>query len=361
MTQNRFGFISSARLSTFVRRSSVNLLLSVAFLASAFFGVAPNARAQEYSTTPFDPQIRKIPADYAGHDPVAIVSALETDNFKIADVQEPIDSPDYVRRLEQISRSLLDDPLYGELVFSSRFAIVLRNEAEADDQDVETVTCKYQPSTKTMTVIHSVRTRQAEERFWEPGTFPPFAAYFSVCKSGSETYALEILTNQFRKRTPPKLEKWTLVGVEEHEYERLKDSVRVLCAFNLGIGGNENFGVYTPTVRRGPGALVSTEPLPKRPYKLICADEPEFWLYDGATGEILAKYSAPDALNGRRMTPGKYQDGSVAEKLSTRTPEPPPRSPSRRDPRFRPDPFGPGGFPPPPPPPPVWGPRRPWR
>ena len=337
------------------------LLWRVSFLATAFFVAFASGSAQEYSTTAFDARVDKIPSDYAGHDPVRIVSALETENFDISDVRYPLDAPDYVKRLEQFSRSLLDDPLYGELDFSSRLAIVFKNESERDDPNAETVICEYQPLTKTMTVRHSAKAPRAEEFFWEPGTFPFFAAYLSVCKSGKETYALEILTNQFKKRKPPKLESWTLVGVEERDFERLKDTVRVLCAFNLGIGGNERLGVYTPTVRRTPGALVSTEPLEKRPYKLICADEPEFWLYDGATGEILAKYSAPDALNGRRAALGKVADGSVAEKLSTRAPEPPIR------PRRGARPFGARGFPPPPPlpppPPPRFPPRRgprPW-
>ncbi len=338
MTQRRFYGDGAAFTGLFwtARRA-----LTAAFFL-AFLQFATSLTAQEYSTAPFDPEIFEIPTDYRGHDPVAIVAALESDVFATGDPRLPLESPEYAEYLEKRALPLLDKPLYGELTFSSRLAVVLLNDSEFDDPETETVTCEYQPATKTMIVRRTVRTPQGEPTLWRPGTFPLFAAYFGLETAQKETYALEILTNQFKKRTPPKLESWTLVGVESEEYERLKDSIRVLCAFNLGIGGNEYLGLYSPTVRRLPGALLTDEPLPKRPYKLLCADEPEFWLYDGASGEILAKFSAPDALNGRRVTIRKYRDGSVAEKLSTRAPEPP--RPSKRPPR------PPRVVPPPPPP-----------
>ena len=326
-------------------------VLTTAALFLAFLQFAAITTAQEYATTPFDPDIFKVPTDFRGHDPVAIVAALESDVFATGEPRLPLESPEYAEYLEKRATPLLDKPLYGELTFRSRLAVVLLNDSELDDPEIETVTCEYQPATRSMVVRRTVKTPQAEPTLWRPGTFSFFAAFFSLETVQKETYALEILTNQFKKRTPPKLESWTLVGVEPEEYERLKDSVRVLCAFNLGIGGNEYLGLHSPTVRRLPGALLTDEPLPKRPYKLLCADEPEFWLYDGATGEILAKFSAPDALNGRRVTIRKFRDGSVAEKLSTRAPEPP-RPP--KPPKYPPRRFAP------PPPPPRFAPPRPF-
>ena len=346
-------------------------VLTAAALFLAFLQVAAVSNAQEYATVPFDPDIFEVPTDYRGHDPVAIVSALESEVFATGDPRLPLESPEYAEYLDKRALPLLDKPLYGELTFRSRLAVVLLNDSELDDPETETVTCEYQPATRTMTVRRTLKTPQAEPTLWQPGTFSFFAAYFSLETDQKETYALEILTNQFKKRTPPKLETWTLVGVDPEEYERLKDSIRVLCAFNLGIGGNEYLGLYSPTVRRLPGALLTDEPLPKRPYKLLCADEPEFWLYDGASGEILAKYSAPDALNKRRMTIRKFPDGSVAEKLSTRAPEPPrpprPPKPPKTPPRpSRVAPAPPVPLPPPrivPPPrtPPRFPMRRPGR
>ena len=325
-------------------------VLTTAALLLTFLHFAAISTAQEYATTPFDPDIFEVPPEYRGHDPVAIVAALESEVFNVGDSGLPLVSPEYREYLEARAKTLLDKPLYGELTFRSRLAVVLMNDAELDDPERETVTCEYLSATRTMIVRRARKTPQAEPTLWRFGTFAPFAAYFSLMKSDGETYALEILTNQFKKRTPPKLESWTLVGVEEEDYERLKGTLRVLCAFNLGVGGNEYLGLHLPTVRRPPGALLTDEPFQKRPYKLLCADEPEFWLYDGATGEILAKYSAPDALNGRRVTIRKFRDGSVAEKLSTRAPEPPRPFPPPR--RFMPPP-PPRRFPPPPPSPPF--------
>lgn len=343
MTLRRFYFDGTVFSGGF---RTARRVLTAAILCLACLHLASAAEEPEYSTVPFDATIAEVPPDYRGHDPVAIAAALESEVFSVGDTSLPLGSPEHREYLEERAKTLLDKPLYGELVFRSRLAVVLPNDSECDDSETETVTCEYQPGTRTMIVRRTLKTPQAEPTLWRFGTFAPFAAYFSLEKSDGETYALEILTNQFKKRTPPKLESWTLVGVEEEDYERLKGALRVLCAFNLGVGGNDYLGLHLPTVRRPPGALLSNDPFPRRPYKLLCADEPEFWLYDGATGEILAKYSAPDALNGRRMTIRKYREGSVAEKLSTRAPEPPRPFPPPR--RVMPPP-PPRPFPPPPP------------
>lgn len=301
-----------------------------ALLLGVGFGAEP-----EFSTVPFDAEITVVPTDYRGHDPVAIAAALESEVFGVEGPGFPFDWSERRQYLENRAKTLLDKALYGDLTFRSRLAVVLMNDSELDDPDVETVTCEYSPTNRAMIVRRTTKTPQAEPTLWRPETFSFFAAYFSLKKADGETFALEILTNQFKKRTPPKLEEWTLVGVDEEEYDRLKGTVRVLCAFNLGVGGNEYLGLHSPTVRRPPGALLTNDPFPRRPYKLLCADKAEFWLYDGATGEILAKFSAPDALNNRRVTIRKFPEGSVAEKVATRAPEPP------RPPRLRPLPLPP--------------------
>lgn len=305
--------------------------VAAALLASLCLFLNGVAGAREYSEDPFNASRKKIDPEFGGCNPVDLVAALETDVFAISGAKLPVDPKERADRLESLWRTAFGKPLFGDLTFGSRLAVALFNESEVDDPGEESVTVEYRRESRTMTVSRSFKTPQAELSVWVPGTFPPLAVYFSLMNSADETYALAVTSKQFRKREPPKLESWILVDVDEERYESLRDSVRVLCVFTIAEDGDDYLGVYTPKQNRYYDPLTGSSygvSLRDRPFKLIVADEVEFWVYDGATGEILAKFSAPDALNGRRVAIGKSPSGSVAEKRDSRSSRPP--RPSKR-------------------------------
>lgn len=318
--------------------------------------IAPEAG---FADEPFDVGTKTIPTGYPGVDITELVRELETEPFSTESVDYPRDSPEYAQWLDRRGKTLRDRPLYGGLTFGSRFACVIPNASETDDLNLETVTARYAPATRTMTVERGALLPQDDLFAWAPGSFPPCAAYFSVCRKDGRVYAMEILSSQFRKREPPTLRRWTIVNVEPEDYERYKDSVRVLCVFKLGVGGNFFLGVYSPTRRRSPGALLKVDDRSKAlPFALLSVDEPEFWIYDAVSGRILAKYSAADALNGRRVAAFNVPDDSVADRSASRAPD-------REPPLGVRDPFMPHRFEPAPPPPrfpgpPPRPPRRPF-
>ena len=111
-------------------------VLTAAILCLACLHLASAAEEPEYSTVPFDATIAAVPPDYRGHDPVAIAAALESEVFSVGDTSLPLGAPEHREYLEERAKTLLDKPLYGELVFRSRLAVVLPNDSECDDPSV---------------------------------------------------------------------------------------------------------------------------------------------------------------------------------------------------------------------------------
>ena len=294
--------------------------------------------ATQHSEMPFESDISKIPADYLGHNLASVVEALSRPSFRIPTTNFSSQS-EYRKWLRERADSLSSLPLYGSLTFNSRLAFVMKNVSEADDS-CESVFTSYQESTKTMTIRRTfmfsqmnsdaLKGNSAVSRPRGPivrsshGTMNAYEAmdmgrdfvltqnlralnersesssdvYFSLCVQDYEAYGLALECSQ-AKRDPASLcDHWTLTGVSSEDYKRLKDTIRVLCIFQLGVGGSSQSGFYE-----------STSEAFEFPSYAFCTINPEFWLYDGSTGTILAKYTAEEFLSGRR-----YALGDVAKK-----------------------------------------------
>ncbi len=275
------------------------------FDASGFASSGSSTVKVKYSTVPFNTSRTTITSEYWGHNPEDVVKALITPTFSTSSIGAEITSSEYSKRIARLAKTSLNEPLYGALKFGSRLAYVIPNAADKRhvDSGVETVKCEYQESTQTMTVRKST---EYEASMFDPmpGTYPTQAVHFSVMKYVNHVYAFELPFKQINKHSSSNFDSWTLTGVSKHEFEKIRDSVRVLCVYTLGYGGNRHLGVFEPRERYGKNT---------NKYSLICAANPEFWVYDSDSGRILAKFSAPDMFNSVRKKYGQAETGSVVE------------------------------------------------
>lgn len=247
----------------------------------------------KYETVPFDNKANKLPPDYRGHDPAAIVRGLTTSEFSTSKISYKRDSRLYLAAVIQKATNLQDKTLFGAVRFNSRVAYVFPNESENSDNKVETVKCEYDSSNKVLTVRRSFKNSGLNASSWDSGSYPPMAVYFGLLERNSNSYALALEFNQTKKSAASQIEHWTVVGVEPEQYAKFKDTLRLACVFNIGAGGNNYVGYFRP---RSGSRLFS--------HYLICAAAPEFWLFDSKTGEVIAKYSAADTFNGKRVKIG---------------------------------------------------------
>ncbi len=260
-------------------------------------------RQSKYSTEPFDDNIDFVPTNYWGHDPVAIVKSLSTTPFSTSGIRYDRDSPQYLEAVEYRAGLLQNESLFGTVKFGSRLAYVFPNDSENSDTSMESVSCEYNPSNRVLTVRRSFRNPSCVGvGFANPnplyklaaGSYPHEAVYFSLFSREEQTYALALEFSQLRKKSQVQIDHWTIIDVSPQEYDRFKDSIRVICAFSIGAGGNRYIGFFKPALHQ----IVTYKDLP---FNLICAANPEFWLYDGKTGEIIAKYTAAETYNGKRV------------------------------------------------------------
>ena len=276
-------------------------------------------RQPKYATEPFDDNIDFVPSDYWGHDPVAIVKSLSTTPFSTAGIRYDRDSPKYLETVEYRAGLLQNESLFGTVKFGSRLAYVFPNDSENTDSSMESVSCEYNASTRVMTVRRSFRNPSCvgvgfanPSPYYElaSGSYPFGAVYFSLFLREEQTYALALEFSQSKKKSQVQIDHWTVIDVSPTEYDRFKDSIRVLCSYNVGAGGNRYIGFFKPALHQ----IVAYRDLP---FNLICAAEPEFWLYDGKTGEIIAKYSATETYNGKRVKMIKTRKSSSRDKGSS--------------------------------------------
>ena len=301
-----------------------------------------NSTVGQYALTPFVGDDLRVPVDYRGNDLVAVSNALSRTSFRIPSTD--FSSPDEYRKwLQQRANSLASESLYGSLTFNSKLAYVMRNAAEADGAQ-EVISTEYQESTKTMTIRRSFKYSRSDYKVESSNSKGGFGGggfgalfnrynsnntsesvpdvFFSLCMYGGKAYGLALENSQIKKRSEPQFDHWTLTEVSRGDYNRLKDSIRVLCVFQLGANGSEYSGFYE-----------SSDSTLTYPSCALCTVNPEFWLYDGKTGAILAKYKAEEFFNGRRIALSKTvkealsrlpdgTDGDLGEEFATKL-EPP--------------------------------------
>lgn len=267
----------------------------------------PQTPRENYALEPFDPSVTKIDPAYLGHDLGAVVACLKKDVFAMPDPELETSEAVYRRKLDKQYDSLQNEPLFGTTNFGSRLAYVLPNRSEESSLDISRfltqslVYCRYDARDKTMIVQGETQTYESSS--WDRGLFqPPLGAQFPLYVSSRptmETYALALDLRPVRRQAVRYFATWFVVGVEPDEYARIRNSIRVLCVFSLGPGGNGTLGLFT-------------RPDPTFAVNELYASAGEFWIYNGETGDVYAKYSAADMCRGVKKAFGKPEKGSVA-------------------------------------------------
>ena len=244
----------------------------------------------QYGSEPFDGDISKLPVDYLGHDLAQVVVNLQRYEFLLpTSSQSPTSSEndEFFQRQAQILRT---EPLYGSLLFGSRLAYAMKNVSEAENNE-ESIKVEYDPSRQTMIARRSFKFSHAYSSVKKldddsKRRAKNYRVYFTLLVRNYHAYGLAF-DYSGSKSVDSAIDHWTLTNVPADVYEKLKDSLRVLCVFQLGAKGSSYSGF------RGP---ISGDF--RYPFYALSAEKLEFWLYDGATGAVLAKYPQDSFLKG---------------------------------------------------------------
>ena len=247
--------------------------------------------SRPYDSTPFaEGGANSLLSDYRGHDLTKIVDSLQRYEFRLPTSNFSPTLSENDAFFERHTKFLRTESLYGSLFFGSRLAYVMKNASEAGKSE-EAISVEYDSSTQTMTARRSFKfshgyssVKQLDDD--SKRRTKNYRVYFTLFVRGNYDYGLTFdYANS--KSVDLTIDHWTLTNVSAKTYEKLKDSLRVLCVFQLGANGSSYSGFYGPLS----GDF-------RYPFYALSADKLEFWLYDGATGEILTKFSQEAFLKG---------------------------------------------------------------
>ena len=131
-----------------------------------------------------------------------------------------------------------------------------------------------------------------------------------VLSSGSYGLAIESPRATGFKWANSESYHWKIRGIPRKDYERMKDSISVLCVLLPDYQGLDDTGLLSAADN----------------YALYTR-EAEFWVFDFKSGQILGKYSFEDTVDElpHEYTFGRATPGSAsirANKRSLKSPEP---------------------------------------
>lgn len=297
----------------------------------------PPLMKEGYSLTPFDRSITRIPPGYKGHDIISVVAALAEHGVCATSRQSSESDRAYATRLERLERELAQEPLFGETTFNSRFAFVIPNfevRASADGADV--VQIKYSSTRKSasiqkdefasdvslyrkiipdferMRAENSVPTLSYTLGSEEDSSVRPFGLRYQIESSSDPSrvrlFGLAIKLN--KKTFDRAYDKFhlRLNRLAPEQGEELARNGCVLCVCALDAEGTNDY--YSLRVSNGKMLDDIGVSLYTQTDYLLTVSDVEFWLYNGKTGEVYAKYSCEDALKGKTHYYDAASDGN---------------------------------------------------
>ena len=230
-----------------------------------------------YSTEPFDPDVKRLPPMYFGHDPEAIyyaVKDLVDDNGALAK-RELETTREWENRLREYWRDLQDKILVGNVKFSSTLAFasvgsdVLKT--WKGNGEILQLHNKYNADSKTLVLnagnVSSLGGRERQLMTFKKGS----GKYWGALSS----FPFYVVNDHIHDDVYLSLR---LQWISQEVAGLLQNKVGVLCIGRLRWTF-DNDGCSS-CYYNGPCAVRITEP--------------EFWLYKVDTGEILAKYSSKE-------------------------------------------------------------------
>ena len=291
---------------------------------------------EAYEQVPFDESTSRVPPDYKGHDIIAVASALAEHGVCATLRQSGESERAYVARLERLARELAQESLFGETTFDSRFAFVMPNfEVRADADGADVVQIAYSPARKSASIqkdefaddvslyrkiVPDYERRRAEnsvpEFAFTPGAFEdagvrPFGLRYRIESSSPRRVRLYGLAIKLNKKTASHAHAefhLRLNRLPPKEGEELARNGCVLCVCALDAEGTNDY--YSLRVSNGKMLDGDGKTLYTQTDYLLTVSDVEFWLYNGKTGEVYAKYSCEDALKGKTHYYDAASDGN---------------------------------------------------
>lgn len=283
------------------------LLVFVLFYATPSRGEDENFGGDElldadfWSFEPFDDTVEKIDPEYHGHSLLLLDKAIQANpKFYFPDPAKFSKVASYRSAIEARQKNVLNAEIFQGLRFKSRFAFVLPNDGDSwFSSFCDEIKCSYREEEKVMVVALDI----AKERLFNPekhdrtnGFNPlgfefPNTPYLPLVTEGMGNkvkYEIGLVVDYlFDKKTEPQSNGvWLISDVSREKFDYYRDYVRVLCVFSLDVIGNAQIGRYE---YRRPYAQVVHE---------LVGKDVEFWVYDGYSGKILAKFSPEEMYKG---------------------------------------------------------------
>lgn len=217
-----------------------------------------SGKGSGYDLQPFDPSCKTLPRRYRGHDPAAIYEAVaklaDEELWKKGEFEKTVE---YQKRIDETWNSLQDKTLVGDVKFSSTLAFALIGDYSSgliDSYDADSETLSVTAITSDVDFgyrdsLHGL-TFKTETKEIKVAFTKSYGSYYFQLRDAAPDVA-----------------------------RNFSGKVGVLCVCKLAYRKIKD-GLYRgPCV--GSAAVLTTEP--------------EFWLYNVETGDVLAKYSLREA------------------------------------------------------------------
>ena len=279
----------------------------------------------EYLTKPFDPTVKKLPPNFIGCDTSEVFSALlktlSDDEWEQGEYEK---KADHEKRTLDMLAKLGEKTLLGNIKVSSPLAFTLRSANMPDenhedslaktfydvDSEILTISAGSRMKTNSLEGIRLEYLSAKNEYVGENGfgvkkeiTQIEQLNYGVVFQKGDHDYSEEVV--------------WKLRDVPPDKAKAMRDDLGVLCVCKLFYDPN-----WLTIAQRA--LMIETEdtkiePTMDSPLGVNLTDyalrgtEPEFWVYNVKTGEVLAKWSWEETDKGVAKKIGDLTVGKTEE------------------------------------------------
>ena len=292
----------------------------------------------EYLTKPFDPTVKKLPPNFIGCDTSevfsALVKTLGDDEWEQGEYEK---KADHEKRTLDMLAKLGEKTLLGNIKVSSLLAFTLRSANMPDenhedslaktfydvDSEILTISAGSMMKTNSLEGIRLEYLSAKNEYVGENGfgvkkevTQIEQLNYGVVFQKGDHDYSEEVV--------------WKLRDVPPDKAKAMRDDLGVLCVCKLFYDPN-----WLTIAQRA--LMIETEdtkiePTMDSPLGVNSTDyalrgtEPEFWVYNVKTGEVLAKWSWEETDKGVAkkigdLTVGKTEEAEASPAKTEEKPE----------------------------------------
>ena len=280
----------------------------------------------EYLIKPFDPTVKKLPPNFIGCDTSevfhALLKAVSGDEWKQGEYEK---KDEHEKRTSEMLAKLGEKTLLGNIKVSSPLAFTLRSTNMPDEEglSVETI---YDVDSETLTISAGSMMKTNSQEGIKLECLSAKRTYvgengFGVKKEITqvETLSYGVVFQESDSDYSPEVA-WKLCAVAPDKAKTIRDDLGVICVCNLFY--NPNWRMLGSRLWMIETEDTKIEPTMDSPLEINSTDcalhvnEPEFWIYNVKTGEILAKWSWEET---ERRVAKEIGDVTIQEKTPEQT------------------------------------------